>query len=319
MKFLVIGAGSIGERHIRNLLTLGYEDILVFRSRNLPLRTVNPQRINIITDWQAALAHRPDAALICSPTALHLEQTLQCVRAGMHVFAEKPLSHTSEGLEKSEEELRERKVLLQVGYMMRFHPLLRRVKQFIKTATYGKLVSFHSHWGEYLPDWHPWEDYRTSYAARRDLGGGAGLTLSHDIDAALWLAGREVTEHCMLPNFGGLPGTDTDNATDILLRFAGGTTGHIHLNFFQKNPERRYEYRFEEATVTVDYFANSLNILQKNKPPQTKTLADFDRNDMFLAQAQAFIENVKTTEEERVAFGLKELETSKIILKILGK
>lgn len=317
MKFLIIGAGSIGERHIRNLLTLGYSDILVYRTRRLPLRTVDASDISILTDWREVLARKPDAAIICSPTALHLEQTLDCLRAGMHVLVEKPLSHTTEGLAELKNLLTESDRLMQVGYMLRFHPLLLRVQKILNEKTYGNLVSFHSHWGEHLPDWHPWEDYRNSYAARTDLGGGAGLTLSHDLDLALWLAASPVARHYSVENRSSRLETDTDEATDLIFRFENGTTGHVHVNFFQKNPERRYEYRTDEATLVVDYFADTLTIYRAKTPPQTERLTDFERNDLFIEQTKNFLSNIELPSERRRAISMEQFATSEQILDIL--
>ncbi|HOY94190.1 MAG TPA: Gfo/Idh/MocA family oxidoreductase, partial [Catalimonadaceae bacterium] len=90
---LVIGGGSIGERHIGNLLTLGYTNIVVLRSRNLPFRTVDASKVTIVTDWESALALKPRAAFICTPTSLHISQAIKCAENGISILAEKPLSH----------------------------------------------------------------------------------------------------------------------------------------------------------------------------------------------------------------------------------
>ena len=95
---LVIGGGSIGERHIGNLLTLGYNNIVVLRSRMLPFRTVDATKITIVTDWESALALKPKAAFICTPTSLHISQAIMCAENGISILAEPPLSHNGEGI-----------------------------------------------------------------------------------------------------------------------------------------------------------------------------------------------------------------------------
>jgi hypothetical protein len=127
--------------------------------------------------------------LVTGPTSLHLPVATAAAEAGCHLFVEKPLADTTEGLERLEQALARHRRSLMVGYMLRFHPLLRQVKDWLADGTLGRPLHWRSTWGEYLPDWHPWEDYREGYAARRELGGGPALTFSHDIDLALWLFG----------------------------------------------------------------------------------------------------------------------------------
>ncbi len=183
---LICGAGSIGERHIRNLWSLGFENLLVYRQRNLPFRDIADAEVQVILDWNDVLLLQPEIAFICTPTSQHMRQTIDCVSNNMHVFAEKPLSHDLEHFEELTELIKSKKKILQVAYMMRFHPLIKHVKQAVDEKLYGKLMTMNSHWGSYLPDWHPWENYKESYAAKKSLGGGVALTLCHDIDLALW-------------------------------------------------------------------------------------------------------------------------------------
>lgn len=74
-----------------------------------------------------------------------------------------------------------------VGLQIRYHPTLQKAKEMIETGVLGKILTVHAHWGEYLPNWHPWEDYRQSYASRDDLGGGVIRTLTHPLDYLRYL------------------------------------------------------------------------------------------------------------------------------------
>jgi predicted dehydrogenase len=259
----------------------------------LPFRNLDANSLHIVTTWEAALALKPKAAFICTPTALHIEQAIRCAWEGIHILAEKPLSHNGDGIGTLLQVCKETGVYVQVGYMMRYHPHALKIKSWIEDETYGKLVSFSSHWGEYLPDWHPWEDYRESYVAKKELGGGAALTLSHDLDLALWIMNSNLQHHSLLKNFSSGLEVDVDSAVDFILGFENGTTGHVHLNFFQKVARREYRYEFTEASVTFNFFKQELEVVQK-KETNVFILENFERNDLFIIQTRDFFSQIET-------------------------
>jgi predicted dehydrogenase len=288
---LVIGGGSIGERHIQNLGKLGYHNIIVLRTRALPFRNVDPDAVKTVTDWEAALVHQPKAAFICTPTALHISQTIRCVENGIHVLVEKPLSHNGEGISDLESAFQGTQPFIQVGYMMRYHPHAQQLKTWIQEETWGRLVSFSTWWGEYLPNWHPWEDYRESYAARKELGGGAALTLSHDLDLALWMVNAPLRTHHLIKNYRSDLEVDVDSAADFLLGFENGISGHVHLNFFQQVPKREYRFEFTGASVCFDFFRHRMEVVQPHGN-QVFELNGFDRNDLFISQTKDFFHRI---------------------------
>jgi len=296
----IIGAGSIGERYIRNLWQLGYRNLVVFRQRNLPFRDISDATVKVVTTWDELLAARPYAAFVCTPTAMHLPQTQALVENKIHVLVEKPLSHSVEGWEELSTAVAKNKVYVHVGYMMRHHPILAHIKGLMAQNTYGKLVSIQSKWGEYLPDWHPWEDYRTSYAARKALGGGVALTLSHDLDMVNWLADSPVEQWFIMKNYASTLELDVEAGADILLRYAGGCTANVHLNYYEKNKERFLKLVFDDASVSVDFFDSTLTITQ-HAVKEVLRFENFDRNDLFVNQIKHFL--AKTTQ-----FSPKEVE-----------
>ncbi|MBD0255217.1 MAG: Gfo/Idh/MocA family oxidoreductase [Cytophagales bacterium] len=312
---LIVGAGSVGERHLRNLLALGYGNLVAYRQRNLPFRTIDPGQVRVVTDFAEALALRPKAAFIASPTAQHLAQALACAEAGIHLLIEKPLSHTTEGLDRLKAVVARRGVYVQVGYMMRFHPLVRELKAIIDEGRYGRLLSFTTRWGEYLPNWHPWEDYRTSYAARKELGGGAALTLSHDLDLVLWLVPSPLRDSCTLPNRASALEVDVEAGMDFLLHFDDSTTGHVHLNFFEQPATRYLHFAFETGTVRFDYYANALKI----STPAGDTVRSeegFDRNQLFVDQTVHFFRKIGSFDP---AEALAQIEQSERIIHLCDK
>lgn len=309
---LVIGAGSIGERHIGILQKLGYTNIHVYRQRNLPLRTILPGTVNIFTDWSQLQTIKPVAAIICTPTSQHLKQAVECAALGIHLLIEKPLAATPGGLEELKKQVLQRNVYVQVAYMLRYHPLVKHLQLLISEARLGKLLNFQTYWGEYLPDWHPWEDYRHSYAARKELGGGAALTLSHDIDLVLWLCNSRLEDFSVIKNFRSSLEVNVEAGADIIFRFANGITGHSHVNFYEKMPNRTYRFVFEEAVAVIRYFENLMEISGSDKS-YTVNAEGFERNQLFEDQCRYFMSKIKnfTTQES-----LEQVETAEQIIKI---
>lgn len=310
---LIVGAGSIGERHIRNLHGLGYSNLIVFRRRNLPFRDIGTASPKVCTEWQEVMSMQPKIAFICTVTHLHLQETMRCAKAGMHIMVEKPLTHTLDGLSQLREVLNERGNYLQVGYMMRYHPFLRKIKNIIADKELGSVVSIQSKWAEYLPDWHPWEDYRTGYAARKEMGGGVGLTLSHEIDQAFFITDELPEKWFTLKNFTSKLEINVEAGMDVLMKFPSGITANVHVNFYEKVKERFLKVVFDEATVTVDFFKSTLNIQRPNEKVKTEQLVSFDRNDLFIDQTNHFFSNISAYGWHDVE---KQLYTSESIIKI---
>ncbi len=309
---LVAGAGSIGERHISILQQIGYSNIYVYRQRNLPLRTIDSGTVNIFTDWNQVKDIKPFAAFICTPTSQHLRQAIDCAALGIHLLVEKPLAADISGFEELKNAAKENNVYLQVAYMLRFHPLMQQLKQLIENNEFGNLLSFQTYWGEYLPDWHPWEDYRNSYAARKELGGGVALTLSHDIDLVTWLCNSKLDHFSTIKNYRSALEISVEAGADISLQFANGITGHCHLNYFEKIPKRSYRFVFEEGTVETDYYKTEMTISTRTTTNTVKA-ESFERNNMFEAQCRFFMNKAGNF---NVSESLQQIAESEQIIKI---
>lgn len=309
---LVVGAGSIGERHIGILQKLGYHNIHVFRQRNLPLRNIASDAIHIFTDWDEVKGINPIAAFICTPTSQHLAQAIDCAGMGIHLLIEKPLAADVSGLNDLKKNVTDNNVYLQVAYMLRFHPLMQKLKGFVSNNTYGSLLNFQTYWGEYLPDWHPWEDYRKSYAARKELGGGAALTLSHDIDLVMWLINNKIKEYTTIKNYRSPLEVNVESGVDINFQFENEITGHSHLNFFEKTPKRNYRFVFENASIEIDYLKNEMNIFEADEN-QIIRLENFERNQMFEEQCKFFLSKI---EDFNLSESMRQIADSEMIIKI---
>jgi len=232
VKFYLFGHGSIGSRHLKNLTELGHQE----------------------TTSQA----EADGFLICNPTAYHLETALKITRYNKPIFIEKPISHNLNGLDKLTG-----KIL--VGYCLHFDQSLKFFKQKIAGKKIIKVTIVCRSW---LPDWHPDKDYRQSYSAKKDLGGGVLLDLSHEIDYALWFFGpvKKVTAKLqMAPELQ----IETESIADLNLDFVSGVNAKINLSFASHKNERYCEVVTDSGTLRWDYQPN---------------------NDMYLAEIKHFID-----------------------------
>jgi predicted dehydrogenase len=171
MKFLIAGLGGIGQRHVRNLRTLVGADVEILAYRVRKLDQVLTEKfefeegvpveekydIKVFADLDRALEEHPDAVLICNPTSLHLPVALAAARAGCHLLIEKPLSHNYDDVEELISTVEKQRLIALVGYQMRFHPALLRLRSLLSCQTIGRILAVNVDVGEYLPNWHPYE------------------------------------------------------------------------------------------------------------------------------------------------------------------
>ena len=295
MKFLIAGLGSIGRRHFRNLRALGQDDILLYRTGKATLPDDELAGIPVETDLQAALAHRPDAVIVSNPTALHLDVAIPAAEAGCALLLEKPISHSLAGIDRLQAAVARTGARVLVGFQFRYHPGLQQARALIDRDEIGRPISVRAHWGEYLPNWHPWEDYRSGYAARPDLGGGVVLTLSHPIDYLRMLFGEVSTAAGSTSNLGlGLPVEDT---AEITLQFASGVLGSVHLDYVQRPPAHWMEIVGDKGSLRWDNADGSVLLGRAEGPPERFEVApSFERNSLFLDETRNFIAMVQGKE-----------------------
>jgi predicted dehydrogenase len=298
MKFLIAGFGSIGRRHLRNLIALGQRDIVLLRSNKSTLPTDEIDDFPVVTSLEAALADKPDAVLIATPTALHLGTAIPAAEAGCHIFIEKPVAEELEGIGALEAALKRGGGRLLVGFQFRFHPTLQIASRLLQDGAIGRPVFARAHWGEYLPDWHPWEDYRQSYAARSDLGGGVVRTLCHPLDYLGWLFGNVRQVYGIARPLPELE-LSLDSLADALLDFEQGLIGAVHLDYVQRPPQHTLEIVGTKGTILWDNSSGNLTLAMPGNAPANvfSPPEGFERNQMFLEQMRHFLQVVQGLEE----------------------
>ena len=289
MKFLIAGYGSIGRRHLRNLRALGEEDILLYRSRRSTLPEDEIAGLVVESDLRAALAHRPDAVIVSNPTALHLEVAIPAAEMGCAILLEKPVADDLSRLPELRSAVERGGARVLVGFQLRFHPTLQAAARLLAEGAVGEIVSARAHWGEYLPNWHPWEDFRQGYAARADLGGGVILTLCHPFDYLRWLLGEYRVEWAAGGSLG--LGLAVEDSAEMGLRFDSGALGSLHLDYLQQPASHTFEVIGTRGSLRWDNADGSLSVFRQGDADwQVQLPPDgFERNWLFLDEMRHFL------------------------------
>lgn len=310
MKILMIGLGGIGQRHTRNLRALFGDsaEIIAYRVRRqmqliTPTMGADASRnveeeysIRVLPTLEAALGEKPDIAFICNPSSLHVPVALACVRAGCDIFIEKPLADSLEGTEELVRAAAGQNRIAMVGYQLRFHPCLRKLADTVKSGVLGNLLGVRASIGEYLPNWHPYEDYRQMYAARSDLGGGVVLSQIHEFDYLYSLFGLPSRVYALGGHWSELEIDVEDTASTLMECRVGGRALPIqlHQDYLQSPPSRQCEVIGDRGRAVMDLHALTVTVFTRgNAAPKVHSFSGFERNQLFIDQTIHFLECVK--------------------------
>jgi len=307
LKILLVGLGSIGKRHLKNILQLGYTDItVVSRSGILPNEFSQCIVFSSIENAIASLNY--DKAIICLPTALHIDAVVKLIKAGIkNIYLEKPVSHTYDGIEDVLQLLQQTKTKIIVGYDLHYDLGLQKVKELISLNTIGTIVSANAQVGQYLPDWRPHEDYSKGMSAKKETGGGVLLDLVHEFDYLYWLLGDVKTIASFNKNSGSLE-IQTEDIAEVLLQFKNGAIASVHLDYLQQKLVRNCLFTGSEGTVFWNLAASKVQWVLKDKSEHEFDYAGFERNDRFVAIIKDFLTNSsnnKTTTFQQALQSLK--------------
>lgn len=317
-KVLVVGCGSIGRRHIRNLSSLGIRDFVLCDTSEESLRKASEglEKAVLTTKFADALLKGAKAAVICTPSSLHLEMALSLARGGVHLLIEKPLSHSLEGITELEREVAERGVVAMMAMCYRFHPVFQQVKGLIASEVIGKIYHVNYFGGHYLPDWHPEADYRVEYAARKKLGGGVVLTSIHGLDNIRWLFGEVEEAHAFVDRVSDLEMDVEDIATGIF-RLRSGAYVNWQTDFLQRANQHRMVIAGSRGTIRADFLTGIVETYSTELGKWYSGRVAFQVNDMYVAEAAHFLDCMgkKVAPEADVKDGHR---TLRLALEVLG-
>ena len=261
MKFICIGAGSIGKRHIRNLVSIGVSpsDITAVDPREDRLQEVTNIGVSATyLSLETALVSRSfDAGIICSPTNLHIAQGIKLAEKGIHILMEKPLADSLEDIDKFKDTIEKNNVVVLMAYIFRFSPLTLKVKELIKNQAVGKILFVRGEFSEYLPDWHPYEDYRSFYMAEKKQGGGSILDQSHIMDLIHYLFGGFKSVYALNGNLSSLQ-VNADDFSELTVTLKNGIIASIHTDMFGRDHKKELEIKGEKGNI---YWNSGQNIV----------------------------------------------------------
>lgn len=313
MKVLMAGLGGIGQRHVRNLRVFFGEnvDLLAYRVRGSKQTLTDTLKIEEGVDLEkkyeiapyreleAALDQKPDVVFVTNPSSLHMEVALRAAERGCHLFIEKPLSHSLDGTEELISLVEKEHLMSLVGYPLRFHPGLKQVYTLLEQKAIGSILSARLMVGEYLPNWHTYEDYRKIYASRDELGGGAILSQIHEFDYAYWFFGMPRRLFTLGGKLSHLEVDVEDTASTLMeCPFEGrGLPVHVTQDFVQRPSYRTCEIFGEEGRILWDYHAGCVQLFSsKNDKVRAYSLDGFVRNQLFMDELKHFFACVEGKE-----------------------
>lgn len=273
MRFLVVGLGSMGKRRIRNLKRLGYTDITGFDPRaDRRAEAEEKYAIKTIGDWSAAAALPVDGWVISTPPDTHLDYGFQAVERGIGFFTEANV--TDERAPEMIRRLAETGVVGCPSCTMSYYFGPRKVRELVTSGAIGKpyLMTFQS--GQWLPDWHPWEDYRTFYVSKRNTGACREI-VPFELGWLVDLLGDVEAIDCMRDKVSDLD-CDIDDVYQLLLKFKGGTLGHLVVDVVARPAFRVFRLCGSEGTVEWDHSANTVKLWTATGEANKYDLQTFD-------------------------------------------
>lgn len=293
-RFAVLGCGSIGRRHLRNLRTLGQKDLLAFDPSSAAREAVESEfEIKCFSLLDDVWAEKPETVLVTAPSNMHMELAIAGARNNCHLFIEKPLSLTLDGVGDLLETVKRQTLITMVGCNMRFHPGPALVKRLIDEGAVGNILAARVQTGSYLPEWRPWMDYRDSYSASVRRGGGALLDCIHEIDLALWYLGPGRVSGAAIRRADSL-GLEVDGLAELLVQHDNGALTSIHLNFVQRDYKRCCQVIGEKGTIYWDFASLAVEVCTSQTAARRYDLdPTWNIDQMYLDEMSYFIDCVE--------------------------
>lgn len=285
--YAVIGMGSIAKRHLKNLRFL-YPDAGVYAvsssGRNIDL----PEGATAVVSLEALISLKPKYVIIASPAPYHTAVAEVLLEEKIPVLIEKPLASDSDDAAKFLRLCVSKDYpAVAVGYCLRFLPSAHAVKAFLETDGLGTVYNVNSVVGQYLPNWRLDKNYKDSVSASKELGGGALLELSHELDYLLWLFGSVSLQHSCLRTTEEL-GLEVEEIADLVLTTGSGIHISVHLDFIQKSTQRKCELIGQKGRLVWDLLANTVTFIDATTRKVIYADAQYDKNTMYLDMLKTF-------------------------------
>lgn len=277
MKVLIIGTGSIGRRHINNLLEICRDaKVALLRQDNKENAFSRKVDAVILTDINKGLEWNPDFVIIASPSSTHADFLQPVLASNLPVYVEKPVVISNQQLEQISKVASSYSAPSLVGCNLRYLPSIKQIKLMLERGDLGNVVRANLVAGQWLPDWRPDRDYRSCYSADSEMGGGVLFDLIHEIDMAQWFFGPFDFALARTGKNSSLEISSEDTAAILLDNEKTGVMVTISLDYVSRRPVRRYEIVGEKGTLIWD-----LQKKQMRVESATETRIVTDRSEDF--------------------------------------
>ena len=296
----IVGLGSIGRRHLRLLKNIRSNiEVTLVRSgkgQECPEEGMATRSVGTIAE---AIDAGVQAAIISSPSTLHLPQAEELAKAGVHLLVEKPLSHSLNGADAFLTEASARGIVGLTGYSFRYDQAAIKFAEMLRKGQPGRLLHARVECGSFLPDWRPNQDYRKSISARLDLGGGVLLELSHELDYVNWFFGRMKSVYTHL-NYSGTLGLDVEENAEMILINTQELPVSVHLDFNCRHATRHCTVYGTSGTLAWDAIERRVDWW----PVEGKARVicfDFGYDDMYARQLIHFLDSIENGTKPNVS------------------
>lgn len=292
-RVLIVGLGSIGKRHLRLARELmPTADIRVLLHQ--PGKEIPEFANDCFFSIEDALAFVPHVAVIASPAPFHLSTAQALAVAGVHLLIEKPLSTSLNGVAQLLETCKEKRTVLLTGYNLRFLTSLQCFRELLGEEVIGKVLSVRCEIGQYLPSWRPESDYRQGVTANKQLGGGALLELSHEIDYLRWIFGEVEWVTSSLSRQSGLE-IDVEDSAHLILGFSpqaegAQLIGTLNLDLIRHDTTRVCVALGEKGSLRWDGLTGKVMMYRAGEKTWSELFRyQHERDDSYRAEWQHFL------------------------------
>lgn len=313
-RIAIIGFGSIGQRHfavIKNKFP-NIEPIIVRSNQKKEDKNIN---CKIVYSLEDAINLNIQAAIIASPATFHIEQAIVLASSNIHLLIEKPLSHNLDKVDNLEKIIQKNNLVCKVGYTLRNDPNLILFKHYFDSHDIGKVLDVSITASSYLPYWRPNQNYKDSVSAKKSLGGGVILELSHELDYLQWIFGAPQNMASIIYNSNTLD-IDTEDSVRVIMNSNKNYPISLFMNFCSHKNQRTCEVLTSKGILYLDLLNQQVLWSENNKKPVILK-KKFDRNIIFEKQLENFFEAINTNlvKENTLSSARSVLKTINLIYK----
>jgi predicted dehydrogenase len=304
---LVIGYGSIGRRHVFNILKNTNFKIIIISKRNKIIKNdfkqisqnILDNRLEISNSLEKSFLQNPKIAFISNETSKHISVGIKLAKKGIDIFIEKPLSNSLHDIKEFEKIIINKKLISMVGCNFRFFPPFKEIRKLVDKKIMGQIYSIQLENNSYLPDWHPYENYEKGYAANKNLGGGVTLTQIHELDYLCWVFGLPIEVTTIVDKISSLK-IDVDDISESILKFANSSIAKIHLDFIQRPFYKSCKIIGSKGIISWNSDENEIKLFDSKKQKWNKhkilnnyKLSNEKINQMYVDELLYFLNCVK--------------------------